>query len=108
MVAAYVAAGFRKLHLDTSMPCADDPIALPQAVIAGRAARLTRVAVDAACGFGMPMPLHVIGTEVPPPGDAREAIEALTPTSPDAGEVTNRRPRAGLSADWDCGTRWTG
>ncbi|WP_455733997.1 class II D-tagatose-bisphosphate aldolase non-catalytic subunit, partial [Burkholderia stabilis] len=34
MVAQYVAAGFRKLHLDCSMSCADDPSPLPEAEIA--------------------------------------------------------------------------
>lgn len=88
MVAAYVAAGFRKLHLDTSMPCAGDPIALPEATIAERAARLARVAEAAARQHGLPAPVYVIGTEVPPPGGAKEVIEALTPTSPDAAEAT--------------------
>jgi D-tagatose-1,6-bisphosphate aldolase subunit GatZ/KbaZ len=40
MVVDYVRAGFRKIHLDCSMSCADDPVALSEAVIAGRAARL--------------------------------------------------------------------
>ena len=29
MVEAYVAAGFRKIHLDASMGCAGEPAALP-------------------------------------------------------------------------------
>ena len=33
MVAAYVAAGFRKIHLDCSMSCAGDPTPLPEAEI---------------------------------------------------------------------------
>lgn len=44
LVAAFVAAGFSKIHLDTSMPCADDPSVLPDGVIAERAARLCAVA----------------------------------------------------------------
>ena len=35
MVAAYVAAGFRKIHLDCSMSCAGDPTPLPEAEIVG-------------------------------------------------------------------------
>lgn len=42
LVADYVAAGFRKIHLDCSMGCADDPRALTDAVIAARAAQLCR------------------------------------------------------------------
>ena len=40
MVAAYVAAGFRKIHLDACMGCAGEPAALADATIAERAARL--------------------------------------------------------------------
>jgi D-tagatose-1,6-bisphosphate aldolase subunit GatZ/KbaZ len=39
MVAAYVSAGFRKIHLDCSMSCAGDPTPLPEAEIVRRAAR---------------------------------------------------------------------
>ncbi len=34
MVADYVRAGFRKIHLDCSMSCADDPVPVPERVIA--------------------------------------------------------------------------
>ena len=37
LIADYVAAGFRKIHLDCSMGCADDPAALTDATIAARA-----------------------------------------------------------------------
>jgi D-tagatose-1,6-bisphosphate aldolase subunit GatZ/KbaZ len=70
MVDAYARAGFRKLHLDTSMACQGDPPNLPEEVIAARAARLAQVAEAAA-----PAPAslaYVIGTEVPVPGGARE------------------------------------
>src|ERR1700727_1955467 len=40
----YVAAGFRKIHLDCSMSCADDPQVLPDAEVAARAARLAAIA----------------------------------------------------------------
>ena len=66
MVAAYVAAGYEKVHLDTSMGCQGEPEHLPDALTAERAARLAavaeRVAADAAT-----KPRYVIGTEVPPP-----------------------------------------
>ena len=38
LINAYVSAGFRKIHLDCSMPCADDQIALSNDTIATRAA----------------------------------------------------------------------
>src|ERR1700721_1286816 len=44
LVVDYVAAGFRKIHLDCSMSCADDPTPLTDAVVAQRAVRLCAVA----------------------------------------------------------------
>ncbi|EDT40745.1 D-tagatose-bisphosphate aldolase, class II, non-catalytic subunit [Burkholderia ambifaria] len=67
MVAAYVEAGFEKIHLDASMPCADDPPRLDDRTIAARAAQLCRAAEDAASRAGV-APVYVIGTEVPTPG----------------------------------------
>ena len=40
MVEAFVAAGFGKIHLDCSMGCAGEPVALADAITAQRAARL--------------------------------------------------------------------
>ena len=44
MVAAYVEAGFSKIHLDASMGCAGEPAALNDEATAERAARLAQVA----------------------------------------------------------------
>jgi D-tagatose-1,6-bisphosphate aldolase subunit GatZ/KbaZ len=66
MVSDYARAGFVKIHLDASMPCADDPAALDPQVAAGRAADLCQAAEEAA----PEAPVYVIGTEVPPPGGA--------------------------------------
>ena len=38
LIASYVAAGFKKIHLDTSMACADDVEPLSDAIVAERAA----------------------------------------------------------------------
>jgi len=102
MVAAYVAAGFRKIHLDCSMSCAGDPTPLPEAEIVRRAVRLARAAESAAVGEP---PVYVIGTEVPVPGGATEAIEGLAVTSPQAALATIEAHRqaflsAGLEAAW--------
>ncbi|AOK10948.1 MULTISPECIES: D-tagatose-bisphosphate aldolase, class II, non-catalytic subunit [Burkholderia] len=67
MVAAYVEAGFEKIHLDASMACADDPARLDDRTIAARAAQLCRAAESAASRAGL-APVYVIGTEVPTPG----------------------------------------
>jgi D-tagatose-1,6-bisphosphate aldolase subunit GatZ/KbaZ len=105
MVDAYVAVGFHKIHLDCSMACADDPVPLPEAEIVRRAVRLC-LAAEAACKRtgGIP-PVYVIGTEVPTPGGATEAIEGLAVTTPTAALATIAAHRqafeeAGLAAAW--------
>lgn len=88
MVAAYAGAGMSKLHLDTSMRCADDPPVLAEAVVAARAARLAAVAEQAARSACHPAPAYVIGTEVPVPGGEREGSKAPPPTDPAQAEAT--------------------
>jgi len=86
MVAAYVQAGFTKIHLDCSMRCADDPEVLAEGTIAERAARLAEVAEAAASATGT-APIYIIGTEVPPPGGMGEG-HAIVPTPPGNVGVT--------------------
>jgi D-tagatose 6-phosphate 4-epimerase len=88
MVEAYVAAGFRKIHLDASMGCAGEPAALDDKVTAGRAARLAAVAEKVAMANGGEMPVYIIGTEVPPPGGADHALHEIEPTAPDSARHT--------------------
>lgn len=87
MIRAYAAAGFTKLHLDCSMGCAGEPIALDDADTAARAARLAKAAEEA-CTSPNQAPVYIIGTEVPVPGGALEAIEGLEITSPAAVRET--------------------
>lgn len=105
LIDGYVAAGFRKIHLDCSMACADDPHPLPPETVAERAARLCAVAERAWERAGGEPPVYVIGTEVPVPGGAQEAIDHLAVTCPDAARSTldaHRRAFAalGLQAAW--------
>lgn len=105
MVAEYVAAGFRKIHLDCSMACKGDPEPLPEAEIVRRAVRLCRAAEDAWASAGGEAPVYVIGTEVPVPGGATEAIDGLALTTPAAALTTIEAHRvafaeAGLDAAW--------
>ena len=79
LIAAYVEAGYQKIHLDCSMSCADDPDVLPDETVASRSARLLRVAEASAQRVGT-APVYVIGTEVPVPGGAHETLDQLTPT----------------------------
>jgi D-tagatose-1,6-bisphosphate aldolase subunit GatZ/KbaZ len=102
MVRAYVRAGFTKIHLDTSMACADDPAALSGEVIAERAAELCAAAEEVGNGQAV----YVIGTEVPTPGGAMESLEHLSVTTRSRAEETlavHRRAfrRHGLEAAWD-------
>ena len=106
MVAAYVAAGFRKIHLDASMGCSGEPAALDDETTARRAARLAAVAEVTAKELGLPAPVYVIGTEVPPPGGADHKLSTIEPTSPAAAFKTinvHRRifAEAGLTTAFD-------
>jgi D-tagatose-bisphosphate aldolase class II non-catalytic subunit len=87
MIAAYVEAGFAKIHLDASMGCRGEPEALEDETVAGRAARLAAVA-EARSEDGR-RPVYIIGTEVPVPGGAWEAAaDHLQVTRPEAAERT--------------------
>jgi D-tagatose-1,6-bisphosphate aldolase subunit GatZ/KbaZ len=72
LIAAYVEAGYTKIHLDCSMSCADDQTILPDEIVAIRTARLLRVAEETARRLDIDGPVYVIGTEVPVPGGAHE------------------------------------
>ncbi|WP_337267258.1 D-tagatose-bisphosphate aldolase, class II, non-catalytic subunit [Oryzifoliimicrobium ureilyticus] len=88
MIEAYAKAGFAKLHLDTSMGCAGEPVALSDEMTAQRAARLASVAERAIEGSQAVLPVYVIGTEVPIPGGAMEELDILEVTSPEAAVET--------------------
>jgi D-tagatose-1,6-bisphosphate aldolase subunit GatZ/KbaZ len=102
MIAQYARAGFAKIHLDTSMPCAGDPLILSEEIIASRAARLAGVA-EKSCRDGM-APFYIVGTEVPVPGGASQG-HALSVTTPDAAARTLAAHKkaftaAGLANAW--------
>ncbi|MFB8418692.1 D-tagatose-bisphosphate aldolase, class II, non-catalytic subunit [Streptomyces albidoflavus] len=104
LVAAYVEAGFTKIHLDCSFSCAGDPVPLTDDLVARRAARLIRVA-ERSAGPRAAGLRYVIGTEVPVPGGAHEALHAVPATAAPAAEATLERHRAafaeaGLSGVW--------
>ena len=89
LIRHYVQAGYEKIHLDCSMSCAGDPVPLPDATVAERAARLCRIAEDTRAAMPEAVPLvYIIGTEVPVPGGAKEALDGVTPTTPDAARTT--------------------
>lgn len=106
LIESYVEAGFKKIHLDTSMPCADDPETLSDEIVAERAATLCQVAENTALRcFGCSDLVYVIGTEVPPPGGASEEIAELELTPVSRVEKTlqvhlNAFNQKGLAAVW--------
>ncbi|WP_028864986.1 tagatose-bisphosphate aldolase subunit KbaZ [Psychromonas aquimarina] len=106
LIAAYVEAGFTKIHLDCSMSCADDPVPLCDDIVAQRAARLAGIAEKTAVkAFGSSDLVYVIGTEVPVPGGAAEELEELEVTSPEAAHKTinchkQAFEKAGVGACW--------
>jgi D-tagatose-1,6-bisphosphate aldolase subunit GatZ/KbaZ len=105
LISAYVEAGYRKIHLDCSMACADDPNVLSDELVASRTARLLKVAEDTARRSGLEGPVYVIGTEVPVPGGAHETLSQLTPTPADRARRTiaahqSAFAQVGLSHVW--------
>jgi len=104
MIGEFVRAGFCKIHVDTSMGCAGEPVALSDQQTAERAVRLVRAA-EAARQPGANPPLYIIGTEVPVPGGAVESLDHMQVTAPEAAEQTveihrNAFIQAGLEEAW--------
>ena len=84
MIAAYVSAGFEKIHIDTSMRLKSDSLHEPltDAVIARRGAALCRTAEETARTCKAGDVVYVIGSEVPVPGGAQAQDEEMKVTSP--------------------------
>ena len=106
LVRACVLAGYKKIHLDASMACADD--GPDEKTIAQRAAILCRVAEttfeDLPSGSS-PL-VYVIGTEVPAPGGESQAGAPPTISSADQVQRTLELFRAAfaeqnVSPAWD-------
>ncbi len=99
LVRSYVEAGFTKIHLDTSMRCADDTgdprAALDERIVVERALELGQAAEDAA---GPSRPVYVIGTEVPAPGGERSEAEAPEVTAIEDVERSLRLMKSGLES----------
>jgi D-tagatose-1,6-bisphosphate aldolase subunit GatZ/KbaZ len=105
-----VLAGYAKIHLDTSIRCADDPRNAPLdvEVSASRSAELCQVAEEtwAASRAIEAPPCYVIGTEVPPPGGGLDQEGELVVTSvQDVQKTIDLTRKAfqqrGLEAAWE-------
>ena len=95
LVKLFVSAGFKKIHLDTSMRVADDPRDQPltDETIARRGAILYKACEEAYQErlkehLGESRPAFIIGSEVPIPGGAQEAEDSIAVTKPAAVEKT--------------------
>lgn len=82
LIRQYVAAGFTKIHIDTSMKVAsDDPdTRLADEVIARRGAELAKVAEDTYAELKKQNPeavhpVYIVGSEVPIPGGSQDAVD---------------------------------
>ncbi|MFI3212687.1 MAG: class II D-tagatose-bisphosphate aldolase, non-catalytic subunit [Eubacteriales bacterium] len=89
LLRSFVLAGFTKIHLDTSMKLASDPVdeMLPTATIAERGVRLYKVCMEAFAELQKTepdalRPVFIIGSEVPIPGGAQEVEEGISVTKP--------------------------
>ncbi len=105
MVRAYVAAGYKKIHLDASMSCQDDVSPLSPETIAERNAVLCKAAEETLALMDSTEPcVYVIGTEVPTPGGIREAEEMHITKAEDAAAVLEMHKQAfmqkGLADAW--------
>lgn len=112
LIEEYVKVGYLKIHLDTSMYCADDQgdrhKPMNDEVVAARTSALCKVAEDTWKKYrkDFPKPVYIIGTEVPVPGGAQENEDEIKPTSPDDAARTiditkSYFKEAGLSDAWE-------
>lgn len=95
LVRCYVAAGFTKIHIDTSMKVADDdPNArLSDEIISRRGAELARVCEDTyqevlKTDKDAIRPVYIVGSEVPIPGGAQEENAGVQVTKVDDFKAT--------------------
>lgn len=95
LVRLFVAAGYKKIHLDTSMRLASDPTdeMLSDETIAARGARLYVACEEEyqkllAKNPDEKRPVYIIGSEVPIPGGAQEEEDSISVTKPAAVEKT--------------------
>jgi len=82
LVSDYVKAGYRKIHLDASMPLGGDGGCVDEKTVAQRTASLCKIAEESfiATSHSDTPPVYVIGTEVPTPGGTLSAEDTLKPT----------------------------
>jgi len=109
LVRTCVLNGYQKIHLDASMPCADDGNGgLDEQIVADRAAILCEAAENAYSNLptGSPQVVYVIGTEVPAPGGESQGAHAPEITTAEHMQRTlqvfqNAFSERSLSSAWE-------
>ncbi len=113
LVRCYVAAGFTKIHIDTSMKVADDDpnTRLSDEVISRRGARLARVCEETyqellKTNPNATQPVYIVGSEVPIPGGAQEENAGMQVTKVEDFKATVQAfetafKSEGLDNAWD-------
>ena len=108
LVRQYVRAGFKKIHLDASMSCADDLASLPTETIAEREAQLCKAAKIENDHLGREICdlCFVVGTEVPTPGGSSSDQEDIKVSSVEETEENIFYTKKaflenGLTAEWE-------
>lgn len=112
LIRDYVAAGFTKIHIDTSMYLGDDDPSrrLDASIIAARGARLCSVAETTFRDIegsipSVSEPVYVVGSEVPVPGGNREDEGIHITTAEDFKDTVTAYQtaffQAGLGTAWD-------
>lgn len=106
LVRQFVLAGYKKIHLDTSMRLGDDDPSVPleDYTIAKRGARLMKVCEDAykelaAKNPAEMHPAYIIGSEVPIPGGSQEPEDNISVTKPEALDNTIHAYRKAFEED---------
>ena len=112
LVRCYVAAGFTKIHIDTSMKVADDDpnVRLSDETIARRGAELARVCEDTyqellKTNPNAVRPVYIVGSEVPIPGGAQDPNAGMQVTRVEDFKATvtafeKAFKEAGLEETW--------
>lgn len=108
LVREYIQAGYKKIHLDASMSCLDDPIPLPENTIVEREALLCKAAVEQCANAGVDISsiVFVVGTEVPTPGGAVQDESSIEVSSVHETKKNIERTKQvftaqGLQAAWE-------
>ena len=112
MVYEYVASGYTKIHLDTSMMLGDDDAGerLRDEVIAVRASRLAKAALEGfasrrAAHPSAQLPVFIIGSEVPVPGGTQKHDEEMSITKPESLAATIETFKQAFTEN-GCGEIW--